>query len=52
MDIEYNLNLCRICLDEGATNPIFESTEPDTDIFSKLSRCMKEKVSSLHYLTT
>lgn len=45
MDLENNLGLCRICLEEGATNPIFEPTIHDGNIFSKLSRCMKEKVS-------
>lgn len=48
MELENSSTLCRICLEDGAIYPIFESNNSKDDIFSRLSRCMKEKVTKIY----
>ncbi|XP_059062871.1 zinc finger protein 578-like [Achroia grisella] len=38
--------LCRICLEDGATLPLFENNEND-DIYSKLIQCVNEKIEDV-----
>ncbi|XP_028173774.1 zinc finger protein 583-like isoform X2 [Ostrinia furnacalis] len=48
MDPENSSTLCRVCLEDGAIYPIFDSKNDIGDsIFSKLSRCMKEKIEDV-----
>ncbi|KAL0829294.1 hypothetical protein ABMA28_004100 [Loxostege sticticalis] len=47
MELENSSTLCRICLEDGAIYPIFESNNSKDDIFSRLSRCMKEKIEDI-----
>lgn len=44
MDVKNIHNICRICLENDATIPIFESTEINSVQF-KLSSCINEKVT-------
>ncbi|CAG9788341.1 unnamed protein product [Diatraea saccharalis] len=41
------INLCRICLEEGASRLIFEAINNQDSIYSKISMCMKEKVEDI-----
>lgn len=43
------VNLCRICLENGADLPIFEESDDETGILSKLALCLKEKVRIFLY---
>lgn len=44
IDIDLNL-MCRICLEDEAIYPIFESNGEFESVYSKLAVCIKEKVS-------
>ncbi|CAH0727144.1 unnamed protein product, partial [Brenthis ino] len=41
------VNLCRICLENGADLPIFEESDDETCILSKLVLCLKEKIEDI-----
>ncbi|XP_050344426.1 zinc finger protein 626-like isoform X2 [Nymphalis io] len=48
MDENISLNLCRICLDNGANISIFENNEDENcDIQANLSLCLKEKIEDI-----
>uniref|UniRef100_A0A2A4JEB8 Protein krueppel n=1 Tax=Heliothis virescens TaxID=7102 RepID=A0A2A4JEB8_HELVI len=48
MDVTSSTSLCRICLQDGATLPIFEKSELGDNIHSKLSLCLQcEKVEDI-----
>ncbi|CAB3255885.1 unnamed protein product [Arctia plantaginis] len=43
-----NSSLCRICLQDGATWPIFDKSETDQNVYKKLSMCLQcEKIEDL-----
>lgn len=44
----HSLSLCRICLEDGATLPIFEDTKEENSILYKIYLCMNENVIILY----
>ncbi|CAH0400201.1 unnamed protein product [Chilo suppressalis] len=50
MENKNMVNVCRICLEEGASHPIFEANNEQDNIWTKLSNCLKEKVEDIEGL--
>lgn len=43
-----NSSLCRICLQDGATYPIFDKSETGDNVYQKLSMCLQcERVKTI-----
>ncbi|KAM3960201.1 uncharacterized protein ACR2FA_005682 [Aphomia sociella] len=42
-----SLKICRVCLEDGATIPIFEYDNEEDNINYKLSQCLKEKIEDV-----
>ncbi|XP_038212896.1 zinc finger protein 665-like isoform X2 [Zerene cesonia] len=42
-----SVSLCRICLEDGAKLPLFENTDDENDLLSKLELCFHEKIQNI-----